>query len=180
MQYLAGKVPFANALEETNHQQKVESLESITVTEKEEEEIGESEITKDSEVTDSIMEVQTECSPLEPPCAESEANSHASSEVPLDLEQTTADVFDPVYSLMKEFPCLTPGCKLNLVDSLRSNLSVLLPTVDSLWRVSQQKDGNADEEKNDSEEDECSLADRVASYRNAFQIYTFFRSHCAH
>uniref|UniRef100_A0A0V0HH10 Putative ovule protein n=1 Tax=Solanum chacoense TaxID=4108 RepID=A0A0V0HH10_SOLCH len=78
---------------------------------------------------------------------------------------------------MKEFPCLIPGCKLNLVESLRSNLSVLLPTVDSLWRVSQQKDGNADEEKNDSEEDECSLADRVASYRNAFQIYTFFLIH---
>ncbi|KAH0729942.1 hypothetical protein KY289_001130 [Solanum tuberosum] len=78
---------------------------------------------------------------------------------------------------MKEFPCLTPGCKLNLVESLRSNLSVLLPTMDSLWRVSQQKDGNADEEKNDSEEDECSLADQVASYRNAFQIYTFFLIH---
>ncbi|KAH0765086.1 hypothetical protein KY285_000957 [Solanum tuberosum] len=78
---------------------------------------------------------------------------------------------------MKEFPCLTPGCKLNLVESLRSNFSVLLPTVDSLWRVSQQKDGNVDEEKNDSEEDECSLADLVASYRNAFQIYTFFLIH---
>ncbi|XP_010312109.1 condensin-1 complex subunit CAP-D2 [Solanum lycopersicum] len=87
------------------------------------------------------------------------------------------DVFDRVYSLVKEFSCLTPGCKLNLVESLRSNLSVLLPTVDSLLRVSQQKDGNADEEKNDSEEDECSLADRVASYRNAFKIYTFFLIH---
>lgn len=86
-------------------------------------------------------------------------------------------MFDRVYSLVKEFSCLTPGCKLNLVESLRSNLSVLLPTVDSLLRVSQQKDGNADEEKNDSEEDECSLADRVASYRNAFKIYTFFLIH---
>ncbi|WMV08887.1 hypothetical protein MTR67_002272 [Solanum verrucosum] len=44
----------------------------------------------DSEVTDPSMEVQTECSPLEPPCAESEANSHASTEVPLDPELTTA------------------------------------------------------------------------------------------
>ncbi|KAJ8570427.1 hypothetical protein K7X08_037399 [Anisodus acutangulus] len=88
------------------------------------------------------------------------------------------DVFDRVYSLVKEFSCLTPICKLNLVESLRSNLSVLLPTVDSLLRVSQHKDnGNADDEKNDSEEDECSLADRVASYRNAFKIYTFFLIH---
>ncbi|XP_059295727.1 condensin-1 complex subunit CAP-D2 [Lycium ferocissimum] len=88
------------------------------------------------------------------------------------------DVFDRVYSLVKEFACLTPSCKLNLVESLRSNLSVLLPTVDSLLRVSQHKDnGNADDEKNDSEEDECSLADRVASYRNAFKIYTFFLIH---
>lgn len=86
-------------------------------------------------------------------------------------------MFDRVYSLVKEFACLTPGCKLNLVESLRSNLSVLLPTVDSLLRVSQNKDGNADDEKNDSEEDECSLADRVASYRNAFKIYTFFLIH---
>ncbi|XP_055808723.1 condensin-1 complex subunit CAP-D2 [Solanum dulcamara] len=87
------------------------------------------------------------------------------------------DVFDRVYSLVKEFACLTPGCKLNLVESLRSNLSVLLPTVDSLLRVSQHKDGNADDEKDDSEEDESSLADRVASYRNAFKIYTFFLIH---
>ncbi|XP_016457670.2 condensin-1 complex subunit CAP-D2-like [Nicotiana tabacum] len=84
------------------------------------------------------------------------------------------EVFDRVYSLVKEFACLTPGCKLNLVESLRSNLSVLLPTVDSLLRVSQQKDGNANEIE---EEDERSLADRVASYRNAFKIYTFFLIH---
>lgn len=83
-------------------------------------------------------------------------------------------MFDRVYSLVKEFACLTPGCKLNLVESLRSNLSVLLPTVDSLLRVSQQKDGNANEIE---EEDERSLADRVASYRNAFKIYTFFLIH---
>ncbi|CAN4109193.1 unnamed protein product [Withania somnifera] len=87
------------------------------------------------------------------------------------------DVFDRVYSLVKEFACLTPGCKLNLVESLRSNLSVLLPTVDSLLRVSQSKDGNTDDEKNESEEYECSLADRIASYRNAFKIYTFFLIH---
>ncbi|CAN4118527.1 unnamed protein product [Withania somnifera] len=87
------------------------------------------------------------------------------------------DVFDHVYSLVKEFACLTPGCKLNLVESLRSNLGVLLPTVDSLLRVSQHKDGNADDEKNESEEDEFSLADQVASYRNAFKIYTFFLIH---
>jgi len=86
------------------------------------------------------MEVQKECSPLEPPCAESEANSHASTEVTnsaIDenevqfhvsrtrgsLEHHTScveeqDVFDLVYSLVKEFPCLIPGGKLNLVESL--------------------------------------------------------------
>ncbi|RVW36040.1 Condensin complex subunit 1 [Vitis vinifera] len=47
------------------------------------------------------------------------------------------DVFDRVYSLIKGFSTLTPSCKLNLVESLRSNLSVLLPNVDSLSRVSQ-------------------------------------------
>ncbi|KAL0339746.1 UNVERIFIED_CONTAM: Condensin complex subunit [Sesamum radiatum] len=44
------------------------------------------------------------------------------------------EVFDRVYSLVKGFASLSPGCKLNLVESLRSNLSVLLPNVDSLSR----------------------------------------------
>ncbi|PHT44343.1 hypothetical protein T459_35651 [Capsicum annuum] len=57
-------------------------MESITVAQKEEEdEIDESEITEDSKVTDPSTEAETECSPAEPACAESESNSHASSEV---------------------------------------------------------------------------------------------------
>lgn len=72
------------------------------------------------------------------------------------------DVFDRVYSLIKGFSTLTPSCKLNLVESLRSNLSVLLPNVDSLSRVSQDH------------ADDVPILDRVASHRNAFKIYTFF------
>ncbi|KAM3340252.1 hypothetical protein P3S68_030122 [Capsicum galapagoense] len=76
-----------------SHQQKVDSMESITVAQKEEEdEIDESEITEDSEVTDPSTEAETECSPSEPACAESESNSHASiaPEVPLDPKLRTA------------------------------------------------------------------------------------------
>ncbi|KAJ9181015.1 hypothetical protein P3X46_009191 [Hevea brasiliensis] len=72
------------------------------------------------------------------------------------------DVFDRVYSLVLGFSNLTSSCKLNLVESLRSNLSVLLPNVDSLSRVSQGHD------------DDPPVLDRVASHRNAFKIYTFF------
>lgn len=71
-------------------------------------------------------------------------------------------MFDHVYSLVRDFLILTPSCKLNIVESLRSNLSVLLPNVDSLSRVSQGQD------------DEIPLLDRLSSYRNAFKIYTFF------
>ncbi|KAL0383465.1 UNVERIFIED_CONTAM: hypothetical protein Scaly_0633800 [Sesamum calycinum] len=87
------------------------------------------------------------------------------------------EVFDRVYSLVKGFASLSPGCKLNLVESLRSNLSVLLPNVDSLSRSGSflSRDGGHDES------DECGgeqlVADRVASHRNAFKIYTFFLVH---
>lgn len=72
------------------------------------------------------------------------------------------DVFDRVYSLIRGYNNLPPSCKVNLLDSLRSNLSVLLPNVDSLSRVSQGQD------------DVTPVLDRVASHRNAFTIYTFF------
>ncbi|KAG8648989.1 hypothetical protein MANES_08G057600v8 [Manihot esculenta] len=72
------------------------------------------------------------------------------------------DVFDRVYSLVLGFSTLTSSCKLNLLESLRSNLSVLLPNVDSLSRVSQGQD------------DDLPVLDRVTSHRNAFKIYTFF------
>ncbi|XP_051138576.1 condensin-1 complex subunit CAP-D2 isoform X2 [Andrographis paniculata] len=87
------------------------------------------------------------------------------------------EVFDRVYSLVKGFASLSPGCKLNLVESLRSNLSVLLPNVDSLSR----SQGSAPQENGSDESFEhgCEqlAADRVASYRNAFKIYTFFLVH---
>lgn len=72
------------------------------------------------------------------------------------------DVFDRVYSLIRGYNNLPPSCKANLLESLRSNLSVLLPNVDSLSRVSQGQD------------DVTPVLDRVASHRNAFKIYTFF------
>ncbi|XP_018499140.1 condensin-1 complex subunit CAP-D2 isoform X1 [Pyrus x bretschneideri] len=72
------------------------------------------------------------------------------------------DVFDRVYSLIRGYNILPPSCKVNLLESLRSNLSVLLPNVDSLSRVSQGQD------------DVTQMPDRVASHRNAFKIYTFF------
>ncbi|GAV59130.1 LOW QUALITY PROTEIN: Cnd1 domain-containing protein/Cnd1_N domain-containing protein [Cephalotus follicularis] len=77
------------------------------------------------------------------------------------------DVFDRVYSLIRAFSILTPSCKFNLVESLRSNFCVLLPNVDSLSRVSQGEQ--------DHDED-APVLDRVTSYRNAFKIYTFFLS----
>ncbi|KAI5396595.1 condensin-1 complex subunit CAP-D2 [Lathyrus oleraceus] len=72
------------------------------------------------------------------------------------------DVFDRVYSLIRGYASLPNSCKLNLVESLRSNLSVLLPNVDSLSRVS------------NGEDDHVLVIDRVASHRNAFKIYTYF------
>ncbi|XP_052175354.1 condensin-1 complex subunit CAP-D2 [Diospyros lotus] len=78
------------------------------------------------------------------------------------------DVFDRVYSLVKGFKSLTTSCKFNLVESLRSNFSVLLPNVDLLSRSRQSPD---------EEEEEAPVLDRVASHRNAFKIYTFFLIH---
>ncbi|XP_030925777.1 condensin complex subunit 1 [Quercus lobata] len=69
------------------------------------------------------------------------------------------DIFDRVYSLIRGYASLPSSCKLNLVESLRSNLSVLLPNVDSLTRT---------------QDDDTLVHDRVASHRNAFKIYTFF------
>lgn len=73
------------------------------------------------------------------------------------------DLFDRVYSLVKSFSTLSPSCKFNLVESLRSNFSVLLPNVDSLSRASQSQN-----------DDQTPVVDRIASHRNAFKIYTFF------
>ncbi|KAJ4896045.1 Condensin complex subunit 1 [Raphanus sativus] len=75
------------------------------------------------------------------------------------------DVFDRVYSLVRSFYSLPPPCKCNLVESLRSNLSVLLPNVDSISRSAQQ---------GQEEEDEVPIIDRITSHRNALKIYTFF------
>ncbi|XP_020961061.1 condensin complex subunit 1 [Arachis ipaensis] len=72
------------------------------------------------------------------------------------------DVFDRVYSLIRDYASLPPSCKFNLVETLRSNFSVLLPNVDSLSRASQ------------GHEDEIPVLDRLASHRNAFKIYMFF------
>lgn len=73
------------------------------------------------------------------------------------------DLFDRVYSLVKNFSTLSPSSKFNLVESLRSNFTVLLPNVDSLSRASHSHN-----------DDQLSVVDRIASHRNAFKIYTFF------
>ncbi|GAB2267149.1 Condensin-1 complex subunit CAP-D2 [Dionaea muscipula] len=78
------------------------------------------------------------------------------------------DVFDRVYSLVKGFSSLPPPLKFNIVECLRSNFSVLLPNVDSLSRASHSPDDDAEFAR---------AADRVASHRNAFKIYTFFLVH---
>ncbi|KAI3841576.1 hypothetical protein MKW92_007376 [Papaver armeniacum] len=72
------------------------------------------------------------------------------------------DVFDRVYSLVRDFPTLTASCKVNLVEALRSNLSVLIPSIESLSRAS-----------NDDDDNTSNISDRIASHRNAFKIYTF-------
>ncbi|KAL5067141.1 hypothetical protein RYX36_018028 [Vicia faba] len=72
------------------------------------------------------------------------------------------DVFDRVYSLVCGYASLPNLCKLNLVESLRSNLAVLLPNVDSLSRASNEEDAHV------------LIIDRVASHRNTFKIYTYF------
>ncbi|PHT57503.1 hypothetical protein T459_35526 [Capsicum annuum] len=70
-------------------------MESITVAQKEEEdEIDESEITEDSEVTDPSMEAEIECSPSEPAWAESKSNSHAFSEL-TDLAIDESEIQSP-------------------------------------------------------------------------------------
>ncbi|KAJ4756213.1 Condensin complex subunit 1 [Rhynchospora pubera] len=76
------------------------------------------------------------------------------------------DVFDRIYSLVKDFSTLAPSLKFNLVEALRSNLSVLLPSIDSLSRAAESSPGNHD--------DGGHVADRVASHRNALKIYSFF------
>lgn len=68
------------------------------------------------------------------------------------------DMFDRVYSLVRGFCSLIPSCKVIVVESLRSNLSVLLPNIDSMSR----------------QDDETPMLDRISSFRNAFKIYTFF------
>lgn len=71
-------------------------------------------------------------------------------------------MFDRVYSAVRGFSRLPPSCKYNLVETLRSNFSVLLPNVDSLSRAS--LDG----------EDDSLVLNRICSHRNALKIYTFY------
>lgn len=73
------------------------------------------------------------------------------------------EVFDAVYSIVRDFNCLPPGLKFNLVETLRSNLSVLLPNIDSLSRASMS-----------SPSDATPITDRIASHCNALKIYSFF------
>ncbi|KAK2987347.1 hypothetical protein RJ640_023648 [Escallonia rubra] len=106
--------------------------------------------------------------------ASTEDGSHLYEGVSFDLSDKELfcveeqDVFDRVYSLVRGFGRLAPACKLSIVESLRSNLSVLLPSIDSLSRASvSNADGG----------DGATVLDRVASHRNTFKIYTFFLVH---
>jgi condensin complex subunit 1 len=72
------------------------------------------------------------------------------------------NVFDQIYSLVRGFSCLEPAAKGNLIESLRSNFSVLLPNIASLSRSSP------------SHPDGQSLQERINSHRNALKIYTYF------
>jgi len=73
------------------------------------------------------------------------------------------EVFDAIYSIVRDFNCLPPALKFNIVETLRSNLSVLLPNIDSLSRASMS-----------SPSDTTPINDRIASHRNALKIYSFF------
>ncbi|CAN6444040.1 unnamed protein product [Victoria cruziana] len=70
------------------------------------------------------------------------------------------ELFDQIYSLVKGFPHLLPPSKITLVESLRSNFSVLIPNIS---RLSRSGEGEV-----------FSGTDRLASYLNAFKIYTYF------
>lgn len=72
-------------------------------------------------------------------------------------------MFDAIYSIVRDFNCLPPVLKFNIVETLRSNLSVLLPNIDSLSRASMS-----------SPSDTTPITDRIASHRNALKIYSFF------
>ncbi|XP_020087513.1 condensin complex subunit 1 isoform X2 [Ananas comosus] len=74
------------------------------------------------------------------------------------------DIFDRIYSLVRDFPRLAPSSKFNLVETLRSNLSVLLPNADSLLRAPDDS----------SPAGGVAIADLIVSHRNALKIYTFF------
>ncbi|KAJ4836103.1 hypothetical protein Tsubulata_004206 [Turnera subulata] len=76
------------------------------------------------------------------------------------------EVLDGVYSLVRGFSALPPLCQLNLLDTLRSNFSVLLPNLDSLSRLNHH--GDIDDGY------QHPVLDRISSHRNAFKLYTFF------
>uniref|UniRef100_A0A1D1Y9V6 Condensin-1 complex subunit CAP-D2 n=1 Tax=Anthurium amnicola TaxID=1678845 RepID=A0A1D1Y9V6_9ARAE len=98
-------------------------------------------------------------------------------------------VFDRLYSLVKGFPRLPTACKSLLLETLRSNLSVLLPSIGSLSRTSSSSSsyphvaaGAPSPRSSPSPPPsnggygggQPSLAQRIASLRNALKIYTFF------
>ncbi|XP_031473605.1 condensin-1 complex subunit CAP-D2 [Nymphaea colorata] len=71
------------------------------------------------------------------------------------------ELFDQIYSFVKGFPHLLPPSKITLVESLRSNFSVLIPNISCLSRSPEEAGA-------------LSAPDRLASYLNAFKIYTYF------
>lgn len=77
-------------------------------------------------------------------------------------------IFDRLYSLVKRYSCLNHSSRLNLVEALRSNLGVLIPSIESLAQV-QSLEGSSDSDSPPS----VAVVDKLVSYRNALRIYTF-------
>ncbi|MCO5559135.1 hypothetical protein L7F22_012727 [Adiantum nelumboides] len=73
------------------------------------------------------------------------------------------DVFDHIYSLVRDFSSLEPAVRGALIESLTSNFSVLLPNITSLLKSAE-----------DASNDASSLGSHINSHRNAFRIYTYF------
>ncbi|XP_042451953.1 condensin complex subunit 1-like isoform X1 [Zingiber officinale] len=84
------------------------------------------------------------------------------------------DVFDRVYSLVRHFANLPTSSKFNLVETLRSNLSVLLPSVDSLSRAPNSSSPSPTSSPGTAADQVPDITTRIASHRNALKIYTFF------
>ncbi|XP_024390641.1 condensin-1 complex subunit CAP-D2 isoform X6 [Physcomitrium patens] len=73
------------------------------------------------------------------------------------------DVFDKVYSLIRGFPFLEPSARGSLVESLCSNLAVLITSITAQSHASSE-----------STEDAAYMLQQMHLHRNALKIYSYF------